>query len=251
MSSCDRANRRSFTPFQRNVWKMKIKAHNSTNITEDAEVNFPHHLYSQASKASAEDKLRFTIQILEEMAALFEEDHSNASWEENTVDHFLIVVTQQADGLHSCMKSHGHKKQNKKLRMYFKRLSHIMEQMLSFAQQYGADARGQQQALEEDETVLHLGLKKSLGNVNEPSYLLALNHSTLAGRSFRAERQQMPTSRLEPGPLGDWHSRSTPILRANMPSFSGGPPSSSFLPAVVRRCRKAAWRRQRFSRCLR
>uniref|UniRef100_A0A8C3G0H9 Interferon a3-like n=1 Tax=Cyclopterus lumpus TaxID=8103 RepID=A0A8C3G0H9_CYCLU len=75
----------------------------------------------------AEDKLRFTVQILEEMAALFEEDHSNASWEENTVDHFLIVVTQQADGLHSC--SHGHKKKNKKLHMYFKRLSHILEQM--------------------------------------------------------------------------------------------------------------------------
>ncbi|XP_056286094.1 interferon a3-like [Pseudoliparis swirei] len=104
-------------------------AHNSTKTTEDVEVNFPHHLYSQASKASAEDKLRFTIQILEEMAALFEKDHSNASWEEITVDHFLIVVTQQADGLHSCVKSHGHKKQNKKLRMYFKRLSHIMEQM--------------------------------------------------------------------------------------------------------------------------
>uniref|UniRef100_A0A8C2ZD10 Interferon n=1 Tax=Cyclopterus lumpus TaxID=8103 RepID=A0A8C2ZD10_CYCLU len=90
-------------------------AHTSTNTTEDAEVSFPHNLYNQASEASAEDKLRFTVQILEEMAALFEEDHSNASWEENTVDHFLIVVTQQADGLHSCIKSHGHKKKNKKL----------------------------------------------------------------------------------------------------------------------------------------
>ncbi|XP_034414848.1 interferon phi 4 [Cyclopterus lumpus] len=104
-------------------------AHTSTNTTEDAEVSFPHNLYNQASEASAEDKLRFTVQILEEMAALFEEDHSNASWEENTVDHFLIVVTQQADGLHSCIKSHGHKKKNKKLHMYFKRLSHILEQM--------------------------------------------------------------------------------------------------------------------------
>ncbi|XP_075948929.1 interferon a3-like [Anarhichas minor] len=108
-------------------------AHNSTNTTEDAEVNFPNDLYRQASKASlfffqAEDKLSFTVQILEEMAALFEEDHSNASWEENTVDHFLIVVTQQADGLHSC--SHGQKKKNKKLHMHFKRLSrHVLEQM--------------------------------------------------------------------------------------------------------------------------
>nr|CAM31706.1 TPA: type I interferon 1 [Gasterosteus aculeatus] len=103
-------------------------AHNSTNSTEDSENNFPNNLYSQASKASAEDKLRFSVQILEEMAALFEEDHSNASWEEQTVDHFLIVVTKQADSLHSC--SHGHKRKNKKLQMYFKRLSHrVLEQM--------------------------------------------------------------------------------------------------------------------------
>ncbi|XP_031697172.1 interferon a3-like [Anarrhichthys ocellatus] len=105
-------------------------AHNSTNTTEDAEVNFPNDLYKQASKASAEDKLSFTVQILEEMAALFEEDHSNASWEENTVDQFLMVVTQQANGLHSCIKSLGQKKKNKKLHMHFKRLSrHVLEQM--------------------------------------------------------------------------------------------------------------------------
>uniref|UniRef100_A0AAQ4PNL3 Uncharacterized protein n=1 Tax=Gasterosteus aculeatus aculeatus TaxID=481459 RepID=A0AAQ4PNL3_GASAC len=72
----------------------------------------------------AEDKLRFSVQILEEMAALFVEDHSNASWDEQTVDHFLFVVTKQADSLHSCIKSHGHKRKNKKLQMYFKRLSH-------------------------------------------------------------------------------------------------------------------------------
>uniref|UniRef100_A0AAQ4Q904 Uncharacterized protein n=1 Tax=Gasterosteus aculeatus aculeatus TaxID=481459 RepID=A0AAQ4Q904_GASAC len=100
-------------------------AHNSTNSTEDSENNFPNNLYSQASKASAEDKLRFSVQILEEMAALFEEDHSNASWEEQTVDHFLIVVTnrQLLVATYSFTK-------NKKLQMYFKRLSHrVLEQM--------------------------------------------------------------------------------------------------------------------------
>lgn len=51
----------------------------------------------------AEDKLLFTVQVLEEAAALFEEDHSNASWEENTVDEFVNVVNQQADGLRSCV----------------------------------------------------------------------------------------------------------------------------------------------------
>ncbi|XP_070707743.1 interferon phi 4 [Pempheris klunzingeri] len=110
-------------------------ANNSTNSTEDAEVKdtvaFPHDLYKQASKASAEDKLAFTVQVLDEMAALFEEDHSSvASWEENTVEDFVNVVTQQADGLRSCLGSHGQKKKNTKLNMYFKRLSrHILKKM--------------------------------------------------------------------------------------------------------------------------
>uniref|UniRef100_A0A4W6F3H8 Uncharacterized protein n=1 Tax=Lates calcarifer TaxID=8187 RepID=A0A4W6F3H8_LATCA len=77
----------------------------------------------------AEDKLGFTVQVLEEMAVLFEEDHSAASWEESTVKDFVNIVTQQADGLHSCT-GHSHKKKNKKLHMYFKRLSgHVLERM--------------------------------------------------------------------------------------------------------------------------
>ncbi|XP_036937177.1 interferon a3-like isoform X1 [Acanthopagrus latus] len=109
-----------------------LQANNSTNSTEDDEVKntFPEHLYSQASKASAEDKLAFTAQVLNETSVLFEEDHSSASWEENTVENFVIVVTQQADELRSCIGSHGHKKKNKKLHMYFQRLSsHVLQRM--------------------------------------------------------------------------------------------------------------------------
>uniref|UniRef100_A0A4W6F3I2 Uncharacterized protein n=1 Tax=Lates calcarifer TaxID=8187 RepID=A0A4W6F3I2_LATCA len=68
-----------------------------TMVMEDT-VAFPNDLYSQA-----EDKLGFTVQVLEEMAVLFEEDHSAASWEESTVKDFVNIVTQQADGLHSCV----------------------------------------------------------------------------------------------------------------------------------------------------
>ncbi|KAF3853882.1 hypothetical protein F7725_014570 [Dissostichus mawsoni] len=104
-------------------------ANNSTNTTVDAGVGFPNHLYNQASKASAEDKLSFTVQILEEMVVLFEEDNSKASWEEIREENFLQVVTQVADGLRSCIGSHSHRK-NKKIQMYFKRLSsHVLEQM--------------------------------------------------------------------------------------------------------------------------
>lgn len=51
----------------------------------------------------AEDKLAFTVQILNETAALFEEDHSLASWEERTVEDFINVITQEAGGLRSCV----------------------------------------------------------------------------------------------------------------------------------------------------
>ncbi|XP_069015906.1 interferon a3-like [Embiotoca jacksoni] len=102
-------------------------ANNSTNTTEDAgeenTVAFPSKLYNQASKASAEDKLAFTVQVLKEVAGLFEEDHSAASWEESTVERLLNVVNKQADELHSCIGSHNHMKKNKKLQMYFKSLS--------------------------------------------------------------------------------------------------------------------------------
>uniref|UniRef100_A0AAZ1Y0E0 Uncharacterized protein n=1 Tax=Oreochromis aureus TaxID=47969 RepID=A0AAZ1Y0E0_OREAU len=81
-------------------------------------VAFPNHLYRQA-----EDKLVFTVQVLEEVAALFEEDHSSASWEDGTVRNFLNIVNKQAKELHSCVSSLS-------LHMYFKRLSHhILKEM--------------------------------------------------------------------------------------------------------------------------
>ncbi|XP_025765701.1 interferon a3-like isoform X2 [Oreochromis niloticus] len=106
-------------------------AKNVTNTTEvEVTVAFPNHLYRQVSKSSAEDKLVFTVQVLEEVAVLFEEDHSSASWEHSTVRNFLNIVNKQAEELHSCIGSHGHKKKTTKLHMYFKRLSHhILKEM--------------------------------------------------------------------------------------------------------------------------
>ncbi|XP_039895245.1 interferon a3-like [Simochromis diagramma] len=106
-------------------------ANNSTNITEvEVTVAFPNHLYHQVSKSSVEDKLAFTVQILEEVAALFEEDHSSSSWEDSTVRNFLNIVSKQAEELRSCIGSHSHKKKTTKLHMYFKRLSHhILKEM--------------------------------------------------------------------------------------------------------------------------
>nr|XP_054604922.1 interferon a3-like [Nothobranchius furzeri] len=102
-------------------------ANNSTNSTEAVEIiGFPHHLYHQASKASAKDKVAFMVQILEGVLSLFEEDHSSSSWEETTEENFLSVINQQAEELHSCIGGQGHTKMNVKLQKYFKRLSDEM-----------------------------------------------------------------------------------------------------------------------------
>ncbi|CAJ1080122.1 interferon phi 4 isoform X2 [Xyrichtys novacula] len=86
---------------------LETMASNSTNSTEDAalrhSVGFPHDLYTQASKAAAEDKVSLTVQVLDETMTLFSKNHSAASWEEKTADNFLGVVSRQADGLRSCV----------------------------------------------------------------------------------------------------------------------------------------------------
>ncbi|XP_028263922.1 interferon a3-like [Parambassis ranga] len=105
-------------------------ANSSANSTEDVElqveeeVAFPERLYSQASKASDQDKLAFIGQVLKEVAALFEEDHSSASWEESVVENFLHVVTRQADELLSCAGSQ--QRRGGRLRQYFSRLSQLL-----------------------------------------------------------------------------------------------------------------------------
>lgn len=43
------------------------------------------------------------MQTLDQMALLFQEVHNSTSWEENTVDDFVNVVSEQADGLRSCV----------------------------------------------------------------------------------------------------------------------------------------------------
>ncbi|XP_037547152.1 interferon a3-like [Nematolebias whitei] len=111
---------------------LDVMANNSTNSTEDEEENsvaFPHHLYSQASRASAEEKVAFTAQVLKEASALLEEDDGSSSWDEGTAENFLSVVCKQAEELLSCTGAHGHmKKKNTKLHLYFKRLSsHVLK----------------------------------------------------------------------------------------------------------------------------
>ncbi|XP_029383897.1 interferon a3-like [Echeneis naucrates] len=109
-------------------------AHNSDNSIEDAVeaeniVAFPNDLYSLAFRASAEDKIGFVVQTLDEVVELFEEDHSSASWEDKPLRDLLNIVTQQAEGLRSCIGGHSHKK-NKKLHLYFKRLTrNVLKEM--------------------------------------------------------------------------------------------------------------------------
>ncbi|XP_067433210.1 interferon a3-like [Thunnus thynnus] len=106
-------------------------ANNSTNTTEDAEleVAFPHRLYTQASKASAGERLVFIVQVLKELAKLFKKDHSSASWQKKTEEDFVIVVNGQIHGLRPCIGSHSHKKKNDDLTKYFHTLSDHVKRM--------------------------------------------------------------------------------------------------------------------------
>uniref|UniRef100_A0A3B4UD56 Uncharacterized protein n=1 Tax=Seriola dumerili TaxID=41447 RepID=A0A3B4UD56_SERDU len=95
---------------------LETMVNNSTNTTEDAEVEhtvaFPNDLYSQASKASVSHPL---MQVLDEVAVLFDEDHSNASWEEKTEKTFSVLGATAT------------RKKNKKVHMYFRTLSrHVL-----------------------------------------------------------------------------------------------------------------------------
>ncbi|XP_026207121.1 interferon a3-like isoform X2 [Anabas testudineus] len=97
------------------------------DVENNDTVHFPSELYKTVSNASAEHKLTFTVQILEEVSALF--NHSSAPWHSITVEHFRIVVTRQAQGLRSCTRSHRHNTLHKKLHMYFNRLSGYLKRM--------------------------------------------------------------------------------------------------------------------------
>ncbi|XP_047232400.1 interferon a3-like [Girardinichthys multiradiatus] len=100
-------------------------------VNQDAGVNsvpFPHQLYNQAYRASAEGRFAFTIQILKEVCALFEEDDSSSSWQEITVEHFLNVVNKQADELQLCVGNEN--RPNRRLQAYFKRLSRTVFEQL-------------------------------------------------------------------------------------------------------------------------
>ncbi|KAM9716172.1 interferon a3-like [Menidia menidia] len=92
----------------------------ASDYTGQHEVAFPHHLYSQASKLSPADKVAFAAQVLKEVCELLEEEDGSSSWEESTVEHFLNVIIRQGEELSACIG--GHKKTNRKLHMYFKRL---------------------------------------------------------------------------------------------------------------------------------
>ncbi|XP_053703380.1 interferon a3-like [Synchiropus splendidus] len=111
-------------------------ANTSLNDSDNSDMvlaDFPQHLYMLASAATDEHRLHFVVQVLDEVAKLFQEDHSSAAWGEVTVDHFLHSVTQQANGLRSCYQHLNRK--NRRLHMYFKTLAFDLQQM-----EYSAEA---------------------------------------------------------------------------------------------------------------
>ncbi|KAJ0060045.1 hypothetical protein NL108_002835 [Boleophthalmus pectinirostris] len=116
-----------------------MKTNSIDDIEVDDAVAFPDQLYKHASKQSREERLSFVAHVLDEIYALFEENQTHASWPENTVDDFLNIISQQANGVRRCagkQTTNHHKKNHRKMSLYFKRLSrHVLEHM-----DYSADA---------------------------------------------------------------------------------------------------------------
>ncbi|XP_053197873.1 interferon a3-like [Scomber japonicus] len=104
---------------------------NSTKPSEDDEldVDFPHDLYNQTSKASTRHRLVFIVQVLKEVFKLLEKNHSLASWEEQSVENFLNLVIRQTHELRHCIGSHIHKWKNDDLAKYFHTLSNHITKM--------------------------------------------------------------------------------------------------------------------------
>ncbi|CAK6965018.1 interferon a3-like [Scomber scombrus] len=104
---------------------------NSTKTTEDAEleVDFPHNLYDQVSKASTRHRLVFIVQVLKDVFKLLEKNHTSASWEEQSEENFLNLVIRQTHELRHCIGSHSHKWKNDDLNKYFHALSDHITKM--------------------------------------------------------------------------------------------------------------------------
>ncbi|XP_072312597.1 interferon a3-like [Eucyclogobius newberryi] len=111
---------------------MKKHSKNSTDEFElDDAAAFPNELYKHASEESRVERLRFVAHVLGEIDALFEQDQTHASWSASSAEDFLNIISQQADAVRSCVGKHKHHLKNqRKMSLYFKRLSrHVLEHM--------------------------------------------------------------------------------------------------------------------------
>ncbi|KAK7919346.1 hypothetical protein WMY93_010630 [Mugilogobius chulae] len=94
---------------ERSLALLKIMKNNSTNSTDDAELDdavaFPNELYRHASKESRTERLSFVAHVLDEIMVLFEEDQTHAPWSSSAAEDFLNVISQQANGVRSCVSS--------------------------------------------------------------------------------------------------------------------------------------------------
>ncbi|XP_061613100.1 interferon phi 4 [Phyllopteryx taeniolatus] len=103
---------------------LKLLKEMAGNNAEDLKspVVFPGNLYERAANKSAFSRLSFEVQVLREVANLFDNDHASSVLDRTTLDHFLNIIHQQKDGLQTCMNNKKPRWSNK-LANYFKRLS--------------------------------------------------------------------------------------------------------------------------------
>nr|WCF43306.1 type I interferon h [Lates calcarifer] len=90
-------------------------------ITEESKVSFPYRLYKDIRNTEVESQLVFIRDSLELILNLYHHDnHSSIAWDTDKMDHFLMSVDRQIDGLNTCVSMN--KRADSRLRKYYRRL---------------------------------------------------------------------------------------------------------------------------------
>uniref|UniRef100_A0A4W6F0I7 Uncharacterized protein n=1 Tax=Lates calcarifer TaxID=8187 RepID=A0A4W6F0I7_LATCA len=89
--------------------------------TEESKVSFPYRLYKDIRNTEVESQLVFIRDSLELILNLYHHDnHSSIAWDTDKMDHFLMSVDRQIDGLNTCVSMN--KRADSRLRKYYRRL---------------------------------------------------------------------------------------------------------------------------------
>ncbi|KAI3359466.1 hypothetical protein L3Q82_013768, partial [Scortum barcoo] len=89
---------------------------------QESPVSFPYKLYTRIRNAEVESQLVFIRDSLEQISDLYlHNNHSSVTWDTNKMEHFLMSIHRQTDGLKGCVSTKS--RADSRLRKYYRRLA--------------------------------------------------------------------------------------------------------------------------------